>query len=59
MGEAKNLTLLEELISSDEKYSKAISSILGPYRNLIVVDTKKQAESAFQLLEKKTLVKEL
>ncbi|MCB0702209.1 MAG: chromosome segregation protein SMC [Ignavibacteriae bacterium] len=53
----KNLTLLEELISSDEKYSKAISSILGPYRNLIVVDTKKQAESAFQLLEKKNLSK--
>jgi len=52
-----NITLLEELISADEKYSKAISSVLGSYRNLIVVDTTKQAESAFELLKKKNLSK--
>lgn len=53
----ENITLLEELISADEKYSKAISSVLGSYRNLIVVDTTKQAESAFELLKKKNLSK--
>ncbi|PKL80254.1 MAG: chromosome segregation protein SMC [Ignavibacteriae bacterium HGW-Ignavibacteriae-4] len=52
-----NITLLEELISADEKYNKAISSVLGAYRNLIVVDTAKQAESAFELLKKKNLSK--
>lgn len=52
-----NMSLLEELISSDEKYSKAISSVLGAYRNLIVVDTTTQAESAFELLKKKNLSK--
>lgn len=53
----QNITLLEELISADEKYNKAISSVLGAYRNLIVVDTAKQAESAFELLKKKNLSK--
>jgi chromosome segregation protein len=52
-----NITLLEELISADEKYNKAISSVLGAYRNLIVVDTAHQAESAFELLKKKNLSK--
>lgn len=52
-----DLTLLEELISADEKYGTAISSVLGAYRNLIVVDTTKQAESAFELLKKKNLSK--
>lgn len=52
-----NITLLEELISADEKYNKAISSVLGAYRNLIVVDKAHQAESAFELLKKKNLSK--
>lgn len=50
-------TLLEELISTEEKYSRAISSVLGDYRNLIVVDTVKQAESAFDFLKNKNLSK--
>lgn len=51
------ITLLEELISTENKYSNAISSVLGVYKNLIVVETTKQAESAFELLKKKNLPK--
>ncbi len=53
----ENTFLLEELISSDEKYAKAVSSVLGEFRSLLVVDTAKQAESAFELLEQKKLSK--
>ena len=52
-----NTFLLEELISSEDQYAKAVSSVLGEFRSLLVVDTAKQAESAFQLLENKNLSK--
>lgn len=52
-----DLNTLIELITTDDSNKQAISTLFGSYSNLIILDKRSQAESAFEFLKSKNKAK--